>query len=80
MRNAALLLSMSALLLGCASAPKPVQILQVCPRIPALELDVPDRDWLGQMQLFLQGTLPMQPDYSLPSAPASQTAPRLNAN
>lgn len=70
MKRIALLLSMSALLLGCATGPRPVQVTQVCPKVPPLVLDVPERDWQGQMQDFLRGTLPMQPDYSLLSAPA----------
>lgn len=72
MKNAALLISTSALLLGCATAQKPVQILQVCPKAPPLVLDAPERDWQGQMENFLAGMLPMQPDYSLLSAPALQ--------
>jgi hypothetical protein len=47
-----------------------VQVLQVCPKAPPLVLDAPARDWQGQMQLFLQGSLPMPPDYSLHSTPA----------
>ena len=57
-------LAMLLFLTGCATG-RNVQILEVCPRVPVLELEVgPDaleRDWQGQMQLFLQGTLPMQP-------------------
>jgi hypothetical protein len=63
----ALLLPMLILLTACASAPKPVPVLAVCPKVPPLVLDVPERDWLAQMQAFLLGTPPMQPDYSLPS-------------
>lgn len=33
---------------------------------PALVSDAPARDWQGQMRDFLQGSLPMQPDYKLP--------------
>lgn len=53
--------------MGCAGAPKPVQVLQVCPTPPPLALDAPARDWLGQMESFLQGMLPMPPDYKLHS-------------
>lgn len=70
MKSTASLLSISVLLTACASAPKPVQVLEVCPIPPMLELDAPGRDWLGQMQNFLQGTLPMQPAYNLPSSSA----------
>lgn len=70
MRSTALLLSTAVLLTACASAPTPVQVMEVCPRVPPLELDAPVRDWQGQMRLFLQGTLPTPPDYSLPSTSA----------
>ena len=60
------------LLTGCATAPKPeVRVMEVCPRVPLLELDAPERDWQGQMQLFLQGLLPTQPGLKLPSKPAN---------
>ena len=72
MKNVALLISTSVLLLGCAAGPRPVQVTQVCHKVPPLVLDVPERDWQGQMENFLAGTLPMQPDYSLLSAPALQ--------
>ena len=58
------------LLSACKTAPKPVPVIQVCPKVPALELDVPDRDWLGSMQNFLRGTVVMPVDYSLHSTPA----------
>ena len=69
-----LVLSSATLLLltACATAPKPeVRVIQVCPRVPLLELDAPERDWQGQMQLFLQGLLPTHPGLKLPSKPAS---------
>lgn len=56
------------LLTACATAPRPAQKPVECPQIPALVLDVPARDWQGQMRDFLQGTLPTQPDYKLPSS------------
>lgn len=52
-----------------ATGPKPVPVMEVCPRAPPLELDVPARDWQGEMQNFLQGILPTPPDYSLHSTP-----------
>lgn len=69
MKTAALLLFTSVSLMGCATAPKPapVQILEVCQKVPPLELDAPVRDWQGQMRLFLLGTLPTPPDYRLHS-------------
>ena len=67
------------LLTGCATAPRPVQVMEVCPRVPHLELDAPERDWQWEMRLFLQGLLPMQPDYSLRSMPASSPTMRLDA-
>lgn len=70
MKRLALLLATSALLTACATAPRPVQVLQVCPKAPPLVLDAPVRDWQGQMRRFLQGTVPMPPDYSLPSKSA----------
>lgn len=66
----ALLLLSATLLTACGTAPKNVQVLEVCPKPPILELDVPERDWQGQMQSFLRGTLPMQPDYTLRLPPA----------
>ena len=78
MRSVALLLATSALLMGCASAPKPV-LQRECPKVPPLELVVPERDWQGAMESFLHGTLPMQPDYSLTSKPASTPTIRFDA-
>ena len=70
MKSLASTLATLLLLTGCATGPRPVQVVEVCPKVPELELDAPARDWLGQMQLFLSGTLPTQPDYSLHSMPA----------
>lgn len=64
------LVSMLLILSGCATAPTPVQVLEVCPKVPALELDAPARDWLGEMRSFLAGTLTTPPDYNLHSTPA----------
>ena len=67
----ALLLTMTGLLLGCATGPKPVQVLEVCPKVPPLELNLPsgamDHDFIGTMQGLLQGRLPLPPSYKLPS-------------
>ena len=70
MRLPVFALSTLLILSGCATVPKPVPVLQVCPKVPALELDAPVRDWLGEMRAFLQGTLTTPPDYSLHSIPA----------
>ena len=71
------------LLMGCATGPT-VRVVEVCPRVPTLELDLPDgaleHDFIGTMQQLLQGSLPLRPSYSLPSGPALPTGPRLNAN
>ena len=59
------------LLTGCATVQKPVPVTVECPKVPLLELDAPARDYLGQMQLFLRGSLPTQPGLKPPSTPAS---------
>ena len=66
MKKPVSLLSMSALLTACATGPKPAPQV-VCPRVPLLELDAPERDWQKEMQNFLRGTLPTQPGLKLPS-------------
>lgn len=78
MKSVALLLATSALLLGCASAPKP-EPRRECPKMPPLELAVQEQDWLGLMENFLRGTLPTPPDYRLTSKPASTPTIRLDA-
>lgn len=72
MNKTALLLCSVSLLTACASAPT-VQVTEVCPRLP--EIEMLPQDALGQsfsdrMASFLQGKLPeLTPsDYSLPSA------------
>ena len=84
MKSAALSALMLLLLTACATAPKPAPVLETCPRIPALELNLPDgaleHDFIETMRQFLQGNLPLQPSYSLPSEPVSPTGLRLNAN
>ena len=78
MKFNALLMCMLLTLSGCGSAPKPVQMLEACPKVPPLELDVPERAWQDQMRAFLAGTLPMQPDYSLRSTSAGASTQNLN--
>lgn len=68
MKRIALLLCSVSLLTACQTVPT-VQVTEVCPRLPELQLDAPERNWLDQMQSFLSGTLPTQPDYSLTSKP-----------
>lgn len=63
-----LLLSATALLASCATAPKPVQVLEVCPKVPPLALDVPERDFLAEIRSFLSGSLPTQPGLKPPSS------------
>jgi starvation-inducible outer membrane lipoprotein len=66
MKRLASLLSIASLLTACATAPQPVQILEVCPKVPPLVLDAPERDYLGQMQIFLSGLLVTQPGLKPP--------------
>jgi len=66
-----LILSTLLLLTACATVQKPVQTTQ-CPTPPELLLDAPERDWLGQMQNFLRGLLPTQPDSKPNTTPAKQ--------
>ncbi len=80
MKSTVLCVSTLALLTACATGPKPVQVLAVCPRVPPLELDVPERDYLQEMQHFLQGLLPTQPGLKQPSPSVWPTGQRLNAN
>ena len=67
------------LLTACATAPTvpPTQVVTICPRLPSLEpldpetADALERPFIDQMQNFLSGLLPMQPDYKLRSGPAA---------
>lgn len=68
MRRTVLLLTVTGFLQACATAPKPVQVLEVCPKVPPLELDVPERDFQGEMANFLRGLLPTQPGLKPPSS------------
>ena len=85
MKSIALSVITLLLLTACASVPT-VQptVLQVCPKVPALELNLPqdalDHSFTDRMANFLQGKLPEQINYDLHSVPASQTVPKLNAN
>ena len=67
MRSAALLLTTAALLTGCASAPRPVQVLEVCPKVPPLELqiesDALEHTFLDRIAAFLSGRLPEPPSF-----------------
>lgn len=84
MKLTALAVSTVLLLTACATAPKPVQVMQACPTIPALELSLPqdalEQGFLDRMQDFLQGRLPEPISYELRLPPASPTGLRLNAN
>lgn len=85
MKSVALSVITLLLLTACASAPTvQPKVLQVCPKVPALELNLPadalDRSFTDRMANFLQGKLPEQINYDLHSVPASQTVPKLNAN
>lgn len=70
MKSVALSALMLILLTACATAPRPVQILEACPRVPYLELDVPELAWQDWMQSFLQGTPLPLPDSKPLSTPA----------
>lgn len=71
MKKLALILCMPLLLTACAIAPKQEPI-PVCPKPPAMELDAPERDWQGQMQNFLRGSLGTPPSSKPPSTNAGQ--------
>lgn len=70
MKSIAFAASTVLLLTACAIAPKPVQVLEVCPKVPPLELDVPERAFQEEMRNFLQGLLPTQPGLKPPSSSA----------
>lgn len=58
------------LLSGCAAAPN-VQVVEVCPIPPPLELGLPpgvlEQDFSARMESFLSGRLPEPTSYELPS-------------
>jgi len=63
-----LFLGTTLILSGCATAPKPeVKVLQVCPKVPLLELAVQAQDYQSLMQSFLAGTVPPLPGLKPPS-------------
>ena len=85
MQSVALSVITLLLLTACASAPTvQPKVLQVCPKVPALELNLPpdalDRSFTDRMANFLQGKLPEPINYDLHSVPASRIVPKLNAN
>jgi hypothetical protein len=69
-KRLALLLPMLILLTACASAPT-VRVLEVCPKVPPLELglspDALERSFTDRMENFLRGKLPGPTSYALPS-------------
>jgi hypothetical protein len=79
-----LLLTVTGFLQACATAPKPVQVLEVCPKVPPLELqiesDALEHTFLDRIATFLSGRLPEPISYELRLEPASPTTPRLKAN
>ena len=85
MKSVALSVITLLLLTACASAPTvQPKVLQVCPKMPALDLDLPpdalDHSFTDRMANFLQGKLPEPINYDLHSVPASRIIPQSNAN
>ena len=85
MKSTALLLSTLLLLTACATVPTaPPTVLEVCPKVPTLELDLPpdalEQSFTNRIANFLRGKLPEPISYGLHSTPASPTQPKLNAN
>ena len=76
-------LAMLLFLTGCATG-RNVQILEVCPRVPVLELEIePDaleQSFQDRIASFFSGRLPEQISYALPLSHVSQTGLRLNGN
>jgi hypothetical protein len=75
-----MLLSLTA----CTSVPTvQPKVLQVCPKVPMLELDLPpgvlEHSFTNRMQLFLQGKLLEPISYELRSTPASKPTIKLDA-
>jgi hypothetical protein len=70
MKKLALLLTMTGLLLGCATGPT-VRVMEVCPKPPPLELGLPpdalERSFTDRMENFLRGKLDGPTSYALPS-------------
>lgn len=69
-RSTALLLTMPLLLAACATGPSAPPMV-VCPRVPALVLDLPPdalaRTFTERMRLWLSGSLETPTGYELPS-------------
>ena len=85
MQSVALSVITLLLLTACASAPTvQPKVLQVCPKMPALDLALPpdalDHSFTDRMANFLQGKLPEPINYDLHSEPASRIIPQSNAN
>ena len=74
---------MLPLLAACTTVPT-VQVMEVCPKIPQLELDIPadalEQSFTFRIADFLRGKLSEPTSYELLSKPASPTQPKLNAN
>lgn len=71
MKSPALMLLTALCLSACVTAPRK-EPLVACPTLPTLESAAPERDWLGQMDGFLQGTLPTPPASKPPTGNAGQ--------
>ena len=70
MKRLALPMIMLLSLTACTTVP-PVQILEVCPKLPDLEMipqDVLERSFTEKMQQFLQGSHETPTSYELPSS------------
>ena len=84
MKSIALSATTLLLLTACASVPSAPTVLQICPKIPLLELNLPpdalEHSFTDRMGSFLQGRLQEPISYDLRSEPALQTVPKLNAN
>lgn len=79
MKLTALLVSTLLILSGCATAP-PVTVMEVCPKPPPLELDLPpdalERSFFERMRAFLSGSLGMPINYDLPLGSAKLSTTR----
>lgn len=84
MKSIALSATTLLLLTACASVPSAPTVLQVCPKIPPLELNLPpdalEHSFTDKMESFLQGKLQEQTSSDLRSEPALQTVPQLSTN
>lgn len=69
----ALLLTVTACLTACATAPSAPPVVQTCPTVPPLELQLPpapEPSYTEMMRQFLSGLLPKPTSYELPSSGA----------